>query len=204
MAAAGEPKMGNVSPEGCGESATLAPQAVATILAPTAAGGIRHSLERLRMEMRRRRGTIAVLLAVLLTALVAVGAFSLDTNRLLSLRNELQFSADAGAHAGALQLVEPNDPMSTADTATSYVRRYLAMQALVDVDSVELGMWDDFHDRFVPGLTPPNAVRVVVSQRPTGLLVSHFGLTTPRVRARAVAWILSDSLTTRTKVVLAQ
>jgi Flp pilus assembly protein TadG len=156
------------------------------------------------MEMRRRRGTIAVLLAVVLTALVAVSMFSLDTNRLLSLRNELQFSADAGAHAGALQLVEPNDPSATADAATSYARRYLAMQAPVDVDSIELGAWDDFHHRFVPGLTPPNAVRVVVSQRPIGLLVSHFGVTSPRVRARAVAWILSDSMTTSTKVVLTQ
>ncbi|HEX6313718.1 MAG TPA: TadG family pilus assembly protein [Gemmatimonadaceae bacterium] len=156
------------------------------------------------MEMRQRRGTLAVLLAVMLTALVAVSTFSLDANRLLSLRNELQFSADAGAHAGALQLVEPNDPTSTADTATSYVRRYLAMQAPVDVDSVELGAWDDFEHRFVPGLTPPNAVRVVVSQRPTGLLVSHFGVTSPRVRARAVAWLSADSVPAASRVVLTQ
>lgn len=156
------------------------------------------------MNLRNRKGTIAVLVAVMITALLTVSAFSIDTNRLLALRNELQFSADAGAHAGAIQLREPNDPMGTADTAVAYAHRYLAMQTRVDVDSVELGMWDDDQDRFTPGLTPPNAVRVVVSQRPIGLLVSHFGVTSPRVRARAVAWLLSDSMTTNTRVILTQ
>lgn len=93
------------------------------------------------MEMQGRRGTIAVMIAVMMTALVAVSAMSIDTSRLLSLRNELQFSADAGAHAGAIQLMEPNDPTYTADTAAAYSIRYLAMQAVVQVDTVELGGW---------------------------------------------------------------
>ncbi len=156
------------------------------------------------MDMRRRRGTVAVLLAVMMTALVAVSALSLDTNRLLSFRNELQFSADAGAHAGAIQLIEPNDPMYTADTAAAYASRYRAMQTVVQVDSVELGGWDDFAHQFNPGLTPYNAVRVVVSQRPAGLLVSHFGVNSPRVKARAVAWLQEDSATATRKVVLTQ
>lgn len=156
------------------------------------------------MNMRSRRGTLAVLVAVLMTAFVAVSAVSIDTNRLLSLRNELQFSADAGAHAGAIQLVEPNDPTYTADTAAAYATRYLAMQHVVQVDSVELGGWDDFSDVFTPGLTPFNAVRIVVSQRPRGLLVSHFGVNSPRVRARAVGWVQHDSATSLRKIVLAQ
>src|SRR5688572_1915101 len=134
------------------------------------------------MNMRSRPGAMAVLLAVMLTALVAVSTVSLDVSRLSSLRNELQFSADAGAHAGAIQLMEPNDPMHTADTAAAYSMRYLAMQGVVRVDSVELGGWDDMAHVFTPGLTPFNAVRVVVSQRPSGLLVSHLGVNAPRVR----------------------
>ena len=154
--------------------------------------------------MRSRPGALAVLLAVMMTALVAVSAVSLDVNRLTSLRNELQFSADAGAHAGAIQLMEPNDPTYTADTATAYSMRYLAMQGVVRVDSVELGGWDDMTHLFVPGLTPFNAVRVVVSQRPSGLLVSHFGVNSPRVRARAVGWVQTDSTTPIRRVILAQ
>ena len=156
------------------------------------------------MQLQNRRGTIAVLVAVMMTALIAVSAVSIDSSRLLSLRNELQFSADAGAHAGAIQLMEPNDPMNTADVATRYSMRYLAMQGVVNVDSVELGAWDDFNHMFTPGLTPPNAVRVVVSRRAPGLLVSHFGVTSPRIRARAVGWLPPDSSAARRRVVLTQ
>ena len=158
------------------------------------------------MELRSRRGTIAVLVAVVMTALLAVSAVSIDTSRMLSLRNELQFSADAGAHAGAIQLMEPNDPMQTTDVAMRYSMGYLAMQGVVEVDSVELGGWDDFSHVFIPGLTPFNAVRVVVSRRAPGLLVSHFGVNSPRIRARAVGWLQRDSLAAAgsPRIVLAQ
>jgi hypothetical protein len=58
--------------------------------------------------------------------------------------------------------------------------------------------------QFLPGLTPFNAVRVVVSQRPSGLLVSHFGVNSPRVRARAVAWVQGDAAAPARRVVLTQ
>ena len=156
------------------------------------------------MDTRNRRGNIAVLVALITTGLVAASAVSLDASRMLSFRNELQFSADAGAHAGAIQLIEPNDPTYTADTAAAYATRYLSMQRVVQVDSIELGGWDDFNRVFTPGLTPFTAVRIVVSQRPTGLLMSHFGVNAPRLRARAVGWVQGDSLTAVRKIVLAQ
>jgi len=155
------------------------------------------------MALKSRRGTIAVLVAVMMTGMIAVSAVSIDVTRLSSLRNELQFSADAGAHAGAIQLVEPNEPSSAVDTATAFAARYRAMQGVVDVDSVELGRWDDHAHGFIPGLTPSNAVRVVVSRRAPGLLVAHFGVTPPRVRARAVAWV-QDSASSELRVILTQ
>jgi hypothetical protein len=80
------------------------------------------------------------------------------------------------------------------------------MQGVVNVDSVVLGGWDDFTRNFHPGLTPFNAVRVVVSRRAPGLLVSHFGVNSPRIRARAVGWLQRDSLApvVSTRVILAQ
>ncbi|HEX6941389.1 MAG TPA: TadG family pilus assembly protein [Gemmatimonadaceae bacterium] len=157
------------------------------------------------MQLQNRRGTIAVLVAVMMTALLAVSAVSIDSSRLHSLRNELQFSADAGAHAGAIQLMEPNDPLTTAEeVAAAYSKKYLAMQGVVQVDSVELGAWDDFQGTFVPGLTPPNAVRVVVSRRAPGLILSHFGVNSPRVRARAVGWLANDTTSSTRRVILAQ
>ncbi len=156
------------------------------------------------MNTRSRRGAVAVLVAVLMAGLVAVSAVSIDTSRLLSLRNELQFSADAGAHAGAIQLIEPNDPSYTIDTAAAYSLRYLAMQGVVRVDSVELGGWNDMDHAFIPGLTPFNAVRVVVSRRAQGLLLSHFGVNSPRIRARAVGWVQGDSTAPIRRVILTQ
>ena len=156
------------------------------------------------MALKNRRGNIAVLLAVMITALVTLSAVSLDSTRLVTLRSELQFSADAGAHAGAIQLMEPNDPAFTVDTASAYSLQNLAMQGVVRVDSVELGAWDDFSHDFIPGLTPFNAVRVVVSRRAPTLLVSHFGVNAPRMRARAVGWLLIDSTTSYRRVILAQ
>ncbi len=100
--------------------------------------------------------------------------------------------------------MEPNDQSFTVDVATNYATRYLAMQGVVAVDSVELGDWDDFTHEFRPGLTPFNAVRVVVRRRPPALLISHFGVTSPRIRARAVGWVQHDSTTATRKIVLAQ
>ena len=156
------------------------------------------------MNVRSRRGNVTVLVAVLLTGTVAASAVSIDVTRLWSLRHELQYSADAGAHAGAVQLMEPNDPMSTVDTARAFAIRYLAMQGAVQVDSVEMGGWDDTGRVFHAGLTPFNAVRVVVSRRPGGLLASHLGITSPRIRARAVGWVQFDSAATVRRIVLAQ
>ena len=156
------------------------------------------------MNVKSRRGNIAVLLAVMLSGFIAASAMTIDITRLGHLRSELQFSADAGAHAGAIQLTEPNDPMGTVDSATAYAMRYLAMQGVVQVDSVEVGAWDDFSRNFHPGLTPFNAVRIVVSRRAGGLMVSHFGMSSPRIRARAVGWVQIDSATPTRRIVLAQ
>lgn len=155
------------------------------------------------MKLKSRRGNVAVLLAILLSGFIAVSAMSIDVTRVGSLRNELQFSADAGAHAGAIQLMEPNDPTLTVASATAYAKRYLVSEGTVDVDSVELGGWDDVSHNFQPGLTPINAVRVVVSRRSPGLLVPHLGPNSPRVRASAVGWIQSDSQSVR-RIILAQ
>src|SRR5688572_32504106 len=78
-----------------------------------------------RLNSSHSQTSYAVLCSKKKTALLAVSAVSIDTSRMLSLRNELQFSADAGAHAGAIQLTEPNDPTQTAEVAVTYSTRYL-------------------------------------------------------------------------------
>ncbi len=55
---------------------------------------------------RQRRGNILVLTAVMMVALMAMLAFSLDTGYMYTVKSELQRSVDAAALAGACNLVE--------------------------------------------------------------------------------------------------
>jgi hypothetical protein len=140
------------------------------------------------MKLKARRGAVVVLLGIMIVALVSVSAISIDFSRLWSLRNELQTSADAAAHAGAIQLSAPNNAGNTISTATAYANVNLAMAGTVTVDSVELGDWDDAVRSFTPGASHTDAVRVVVSRQSTGLIMGLMGVAAPRIKARAIGW----------------
>ena len=140
--------------------------------------------------MKARRGAVIVMVGIMMVTLVSISAISIDFSRLWALRNELQTSADAAAHAGAIQLQPPNNAGTTIAVATSYANINKAMQGTVTVDSVELGDWDDIARTFTPA--PPasytDAVRVVVSRQSTGLIMGLLGVSAPRLKARAVGW----------------
>ena len=140
------------------------------------------------MRLRTRRGAVVVLLGILMVALMSVSAISIDFSRMWTLRNELQTSADAAAHAGALQLLPPNNAGSTVAVATSYAGANLAMQGPVTVDSVVLGDWDDAAKTFTPGAPHTDAVGVTVSRQATGLVMQLVGVSQPRLKARAIGW----------------
>jgi len=142
--------------------------------------------------LRARRGGISVLVAVAIVTLVGVNAVVFDFQRLGALRSELQTSAEAGAHAGAIQLIAPHVPADADDSASSYAIKNLALRHTVRVDSVELGDWDDSTQTFqstVNGAEVIDAVRIVVSYQSGGLILSMLGKHAPRIRARAVGWV---------------
>ena len=140
------------------------------------------------MNLKARRGAVIVMLGIMIVTLVSISAISIDFSRLWSLRNELQTSADAAAHAGAIQLLPPNNAGTTVAVATSYANVNLAMQGTVTVDSVELGDWDDIGKTFTPAAPHTDAVRVVVSRQSSGLIMSILGVLPPRLKARAIGW----------------
>jgi hypothetical protein len=140
------------------------------------------------MNLKARRGAVVVMLGIMIVALVSITAISIDFSRLWTLRNELQTSADAAAHAGAIQLSPPNNAGTTVAVATSYANVNLAMQGTVTVDSVELGDWDDVARTFTPGAPYTDAVNVVVSRQSSGLIMSILGVLPPRLKARAIGW----------------
>jgi hypothetical protein len=142
---------------------------------------------RARLRWRARRGAIVVLLGIMAVTLMSISAISIDFSRLWALRNELQTSADAAAHAGALQLLPPNLAANAIQVATSYAAANNAMQGSVTVDSVIEGDWDDASRTFTPG-APVDAISVTVSRQSTGLMMSLLGVAQPRIKARAIGW----------------
>ena len=140
------------------------------------------------MQMKARRGAVIVMVGIMMVTLVGISAISIDFSRLWALRNELQTSADAGAHAGAVQLAPPNNAGTVIAAATAYASLNKAMQGTVTVDSVETGDWDDVARVFTPWAAHTDAVRVVVSRQSTGLIMSLLGVAAPRLKARAVGW----------------
>lgn len=139
-------------------------------------------------RLRNRKGVFVVIFGLMLVVLMGVSAMSIDMSRIWTMRNELQTSADAAALAGAIQLTPPHDNAYTVDSATAYALANRAMNDLVTVDSVQLGVWDDDLATFTNGAAPPNAVHVVVSHDTNKLIIGMLGIAAPRVKARATAW----------------
>ena len=143
-----------------------------------------------RPRLKARRGAIVAIVGLLFIGLVAVGAMSIDMERLGVLRAELQNSADAGAHAGAVQrLKTPTNFNMIRDTARAYARRNTALQVVPTVELAEMGVWNPITRTFVPDQPNPNAVRVRVSVQSVGLFMEIVGVASPVVRATAIGSI---------------
>jgi Flp pilus assembly protein TadG len=150
------------------------------------------------LHLKQRRGAIVVMTGLMFFALLVCGAVAIDFGRLWTERWELQSAADAGALAGALQLMPPRDSLYFLDSARAYVLCNRAMGDTITVDSVIKGHWDGPTRTWTPfpAGTPTNAVRVVVSQRSSNLFMAGFGVTPPRMSARAVGWAAAPIATT--------
>jgi putative Tad-like protein involved in Flp pilus assembly len=149
----------------------------------------------MQLHFKNRRGAFVVITALLATSAAAMCAIAVDFARIASLRSELQISADAGAVGGAIQWSPrnygtgvPTDSAWAYDSAYAFAHRNKAMQDTVRVDSVIIGNWDPALRVFTPALAPLNAVRTVVSRQLTGLFMQGFGVTLPRITAKATAW----------------
>ena len=142
------------------------------------------------MRLKNRRGAFAIITAIVFMSMVMVGAVAVDFSRLWTLKNEMQTAADAGAHAGAIELMPSRYTNATAVTnvVTLYATNNKAMTATPAIDSLTLGNWDQPSRTFTPGGAPQNAVKVVTAYNMSGLIMSAFGVPPVRMRARAVGW----------------
>src|SRR5262245_51234461 len=93
----------------------------------------------------RRPGNVLVLFAVILTALVGMVAFAIDTGYIALYKTRMQAAADAAALAGAQQALAPPGSTASADAVRAEVRRYveLNMPGLsVRDEDVKLGRYN--------------------------------------------------------------
>ena len=135
---------------------------------------------------RDRRGAIVVMTGIMIVALMLIAAISVDASRIFAARNELQTAADAGALAGAVQLLE--DSSTATDTARLYARRNRVEQHVVDSVAVEYGVWQPVDRTFIAGGDPKDAVRVTTHHSIPMSLARVFGDSTVMITTSAIAW----------------
>ena len=137
------------------------------------------------------KGTVIVMVAVVMVVLLSCVAMAVDIGHLYVVRTELQRTADAAALAGASQL--PSF-CNTRIEAKKYADLNSPNQGTVLVDpDILIGNWDSEARTFSPWTQPYNAVQVIVKRsQASGNPVSMFfggilGLAQSDVSASAVA-----------------
>ena len=140
------------------------------------------------MNTRERRGAITVMAGVSMVCLTVFGAVAIDTTRLFTSRAELQTVADAGALAGAIQMLR--DSSVAVDSATAYaVRNGLRLTAdTPDSISVTTGVWSSATGAFIAGADPADAMRVRVARHVNFLLAQMLGGSGVSLAASATGW----------------
>jgi Flp pilus assembly protein TadG len=125
------------------------------------------------------RGAAAVMVALTLTILLAMGAAAIDIGHALVARNELQNAADAAALAGARTLGIAYEGMTPAQMATytltggdqaaivaaaqttSTLNQAAAVNVSVNAAEVQVGLWNSSTQTFTATVNQPRSVRVV-------------------------------------------
>lgn len=90
----------------------------------------------MKMKRENQRGVVAVYVAICMSLLLGVAAFSIDTWHLMVSRNELQNAADAGALAGARFLY--NEDGTLVNVGANQIARDAAVANLSDRSPVEV------------------------------------------------------------------
>jgi Flp pilus assembly protein TadG len=155
---------------------------------------------------RREQGTVILLIAVGLLALVAVAGLAVDLGNVWATRTQLQAASDASSLAAAGNLLQDQgtvvDTAAALAAAQSYGVAHQAGQVNVEIapGDVAFGSWDVLTETFtpLPGETDPNLVRAarVVARRDAAqnsplpmVLTRVVGVDTMDVSARSVAYI---------------
>lgn len=91
-------------------------------------------------SIRRQRGAILIMTAVLIVVLIGVAALAMDIGRLVVLRSQIQNAADAAAIAAAVELDGQSGArdraMAAAREAVKHDKSFAKLQDLLGIDSL--------------------------------------------------------------------
>lgn len=128
------------------------------------------------MSLSNERGSVAVLVAVMLFLIFYCVALVVDIGHIHNVKIELQRAVDAAALAGAQEIPAGADVVKTTAVAIGSANKVDNDAVVINPADVVIGLWDTqitvgktAADRFSAGGTPVNAVRVSVT-----LSVPHF------------------------------
>ncbi len=144
------------------------------------------------MDRTNRRGATLVLVAILMTVIIAFTGIAIDMSRLYVMREQLQTTADATAIAGIVE-VKDHRPTNAPSAALAYapLNQVERQTPTMVAANVEGGSWDFTTNSFTPiaSWTDPaiNAVRTTSTYQASYTLARVMGVTTKTVQARAVA-----------------
>lgn len=136
-------------------------------------------IDRIRSRAQRDDGAVAILVVLVMTALLALAALTVDAGAFYSERRQMQTAADAAALAGVQEL--PNAPASAESMAEQY-----ALTNSPDVDVVNATIGATF--------VSDDTITVELTNSDMGLSFARFlGRETTRVRAKAKAVVGSPT-----------
>jgi len=163
------------------------------------------------VRQRRRRGAVAVFVAVLIPLLVGMAALAIDVGMLYNARAELQRSADAAALAAASDLGDYShgDPLVNArNRAAQFTQLNQVMGSGVELEETDVVFGSAAMDldtgryTFYETEVFPNAVRVRVRRTensPSGpiptIMARIFGNNSANVAAQATAVLVPRDIT---------
>jgi Flp pilus assembly protein TadG len=146
-------------------------------------------MRKANLLLENRRGFTLVLIAFMLTLLLASAAAAVDFGRMYVLEAELHTASDAAALAGAERIMA-GDILTTApaDTANAYAGRHKVDGHAVTLTDVSPGKWT-FPNTFTPATwATANAISVTATYNNAPYYFARiFGLTTQNMKRTSIA-----------------
>jgi Flp pilus assembly protein TadG len=138
---------------------------------------------------RGRRGIAVLMFAVCMMLLMMFVAIAADFSRLYVARNALQTAADAGALAGAVELLKVKTA-AAGDTAKLYAAKNKLFDAAIPEASVTIqsGQWTDATAFTASAWDVADAVRVIVSRPVAFQFARLFGINERMAIDTAIGW----------------